>query len=82
MMRAVMISELRTNLAATIDRVIADKDEAIVVRPEGSAVIIDLDEYNSLKETAYLLRSPANARSLFRAIDEIESGRGETHELP
>lgn len=80
-MRAVLISELRTNLAHTIDQIIADKDEAIIVRPEGSAVIIDFDEYNALKETAYLLRSPANARNLFRAIDQVESGQGESHDL-
>ena len=67
-----MMRELRANLAKTIDRVIADKDEVIVVGSEGCVVIIDLDEYDALQETAYLLRSPANARSLFRAIEKIE----------
>jgi antitoxin YefM len=44
-------------------------------------VIVALDDYESLKETAYLLRSPANARRLLASIDRLENGGGTEHEL-
>jgi antitoxin YefM len=44
-------------------------------------VIVSLAEYQSLKETAYLLRSPANARRLLEAIEELESGGGQARSL-
>jgi antitoxin YefM len=43
-------------------------------------VIVSLDDYQSLKETAYLLRSPGNARRLLAAIDRLESGGGVVRE--
>ena len=44
-------------------------------------MIVSLEDYESLKETAYLLRSPANARRLLASIDELETGRGAEREL-
>jgi antitoxin YefM len=44
-------------------------------------VVVALSEYESLKETAYLPRSPANARRLLAAIEQLEAGRGEPHDL-
>ena len=44
-------------------------------------VIVSLDDYESLKETAYLLHSPANARRLLGSIDELESGKGAERKL-
>lgn len=44
-------------------------------------MIVSLDDYESLKETAYLLRSPANARRLLTSIEALESGEGTTREL-
>lgn len=46
-----------------------------------SVVIVALDEYESLRETAYLLGNPANAARLFRSIEELEGGGGSTREL-
>ena len=43
--------------------------------------MVALDDYESLKETAYLLRSPENARRLLGAIDRLEQGAGQPHEL-
>ncbi|WP_277952070.1 type II toxin-antitoxin system Phd/YefM family antitoxin [Tomitella cavernea] len=40
-----------------------------------------LDEYESLKETAYLLKSPENARRLLAAIGRLESGEGVERDL-
>lgn len=45
------------------------------------ARVVSLEDYESLRETAYLLRSPANARRLFDSIERIESGKGEAHAL-
>lgn len=39
------------------------------------------EDYESLKDTAYLMRSPTNARRLLDAMERPESGRGETHDL-
>ncbi|MEV6607564.1 type II toxin-antitoxin system Phd/YefM family antitoxin [Kutzneria sp. NPDC051319] len=44
-------------------------------------MIVSLDDYQSLKETAYLLRSPENARRLITATERLESGGGEHHTL-
>ncbi|QRZ62582.1 type II toxin-antitoxin system Phd/YefM family antitoxin [Rothia sp. ZJ932] len=59
-----------------------DFEEVVITRAgREPAVIISLAEYESLKETAYLLRSPANARRLLDSIDELESGSGSAHSL-
>jgi len=44
-------------------------------------VIVSLEDYEALKETAYLMRSPANARRLLDAMERLEAGRGEPHNL-
>ncbi len=44
-------------------------------------MIVSLDDYESLRETAYLMRSPRNARRLLDAMERLESGRGGPHEL-
>jgi antitoxin YefM len=80
-MRATTVSALRNNLARTLDSVVDDKEEVVIARERGGAVIVDLDEYQSLKETAHLLRSPANARRLFRSVEQLDRGEGVAHEL-
>jgi len=65
-----------------LDSVIDDREEVIVTRSgHEPVVIVSLDEYNSLKETAYLMRSPENARRLLNSMEELEAGRGTSHEL-
>ena len=44
-------------------------------------MIVSLEDYESLKKTAYLMRSPANARRLFDAMERLEAGRGQAHDL-
>jgi antitoxin YefM len=78
-MQATTVSALRTNLARTLDAVVDDKEEVVITREHGSAIIVDLGEYEALKETAYLLRNPANARRIFRSIEQLERGEGESH---
>ncbi|MEV6931727.1 type II toxin-antitoxin system prevent-host-death family antitoxin [Dactylosporangium sp. NPDC051485] len=81
-MRTVSYSELRQNLAKVLDQVVDDAEEVVVTRSgHEAAVIISLREYESLKETAYLMASPANARRLHEAIEELRAGGGEVHDL-
>ncbi len=81
-MRAVTYSDVRKDLARTLDHVVDDAEEVVVTRSGREAVvIIPLREYESLKETAYLMSSPANARHLHEAINELRNGGGEPHDL-
>lgn len=75
-------SEFRTNMAAALDRVTEDLEEVVITRAgHDPAVVISLREYESLKETAYLLGNPANASHLAKGIAEHRAGRGEAHDL-
>ena len=72
-MRTISYSEARQNLSATMMKAVEDH----APRQNGEAcVLMSLEEYNSLEETAYLLRSPANARRLMDSIDSLKSGKG------
>ncbi|MDX3185330.1 type II toxin-antitoxin system prevent-host-death family antitoxin [Streptomyces sp. FT05W] len=81
-MRTMTYTESRARYAETLDAVVDDREEVIVTRAgHDPVVIVALDEYESLKETAYLLRSPENARRLLASIDRLESGGGTVREL-
>lgn len=81
-MRTKSYSESRAKYAQVLDRVVDDQEGVINTRSgHESVVIIPLDEYESLQETAYLMRSPANARRLFEAIERLDSGAGEQRSL-
>jgi antitoxin YefM len=74
-MTAISYTAARENLASTMDRVCNDRDPVIITRNRDQAVVmLSLDDYESLQETAYLLRSPANAKRLFDAIEAAEKG--------
>lgn len=76
-MRTVSYSEARQNLSATMIQTVEDNAPTLITRQNGTAcVLMSLDEYNALEETAYLLRSPANARHLMDSIDELKRGEG------
>jgi len=75
-MKAITYTAARENLASTMDRVCADHEPVIVTRNRDTAVVMmSLEDYSALEETAYLLRSPANARRLLKSIEEYEQGR-------
>ena len=81
-MRTMSYSESRANYAATLDAVVDDREEVVITRAgHEPVVIVALDEYESLKESAYLLRNPANARRLLASIERLESGAGVEHDL-
>ncbi|MDX6240485.1 MAG: antitoxin YefM [Kribbellaceae bacterium] len=75
-------SESRANYAETLDAVTNDREEVIITRAgHEPVVIVSLDDYESLKETAYLLRSPENVRRLLSSIERLESGEGIQRDL-
>lgn len=81
-MKIMSYSESRARYAETLDSVINDREEVVITRAgRESVVIVSLDEYQSLKETAYLTQSPENARLLLDAIERLEAGAGTVHEL-
>ena len=60
-----------------LDTVTNDREEVIITRAgHDPVVVVSLDDYESLKETAYLLKSPANARRLLASIEQLENGGG------
>jgi antitoxin YefM len=82
-MRVTSATELRKNLAAELDRVGADHDYTIITREGGkpTAVLMSLEDFASWQETDYLLRSPANAERLRKAIAELDAGKGQVRDL-
>lgn len=81
-MDAITYTSARANLARTMDRVCDDHEPLIITRgSEQSVVMLSLDDYKALEETAYLLRSPANARRLLAAIEALQAGKGRTRKL-
>ena len=72
----------RARYAEVLDSVANDREEVIITRAgHEPVVIVSLEDYESLRETAYLMRSPANARRLLDAMERLEAGRGEPHDM-
>ena len=82
-MRSTSYSDLRKNLAATLDSVTADHEPVLITRERGkpAAGLISLEDFASYEETAYLLRSPKNAERLSKAIAELDAGKGKARKL-
>lgn len=79
-MDSMTYSAVCANLASAMDRVCNDHEPIIITRNgESSVVMLSLEDYQalaSLKETAYLLRTPANATRLLSAVGELNAGKG------
>jgi antitoxin YefM len=81
-MKTMSYTESRARYAEVLDAVVNDREEVVITRAgHEPAVIVSLDDYESLKETAYLLRSPVNARRLLESIDQLEAGEGVERKL-
>lgn len=76
-MKTMSYSDSRAHYAEMLDTVTDDREEVIITRAgHEPVVVVSLDDYESLKETAYLLKSPANARRLLASIEQLENGEG------
>lgn len=81
-MKTMSYSVSRARYAQVLDDVINNREEIIITRAgHESVVIVSLEDFESLRETAYLMRSPSNARRLLDAMERLETGAGETHDL-
>jgi antitoxin YefM len=81
-MDAVTYSAARANLASTMDRVCNDHEALIITRNgEQSVVMLSLEDFKALEETAYLLRNPTNARRLLNAAAQLNAGKGVARKL-
>ena len=81
-MDAISYTVARANLAKTMEKVCNDHDPVIITRKrESPVVMISLEDYQSMEETTYLLRSPKNARQLLESMAELDAGKGVEREL-
>ena len=81
-MDAITYTHARSNLAQTMEKVCDDHTPVIITRKnQRSVVLLSLEDYQALEETAYLLRSPKNARRLLESVAELEAGGGTEREL-
>ncbi len=81
-MKTLSYTESRARYAEVLDAVVNDREEVVITRAGHEPVVImSLEDFESLRETAYLLRSPANARRLLDAMERLEAGEGQPHEL-
>mgnify|MGYP000276432909 CR=1 FL=1 len=82
-MKTASFSELRTNLANTLDQVADDHEPVLITRTGGkpAAVLMSLEDFASYEETRYLLQFPANEERLLKAIADLDAGKSEEREL-
>ena len=81
-MDAITYTTVRVNLASTMDRVCDDHEPLIITRNgEQSVVMLSLEDFKALEETAYLLRTPAKAKRLLSAAAQLNAGKGVKRKL-
>ena len=81
-MDAITYTTARAHLARTMDRVCNDHEALIITRNgEQSVVMLSLEDYKALEETAYFLRTPENARRILAATAQLNAGTGMEREL-
>lgn len=81
MLVAITASEARRALFPLIEKVNEDRAAIEITSRRGNAVLMSAEDYAAWQETAYLFRSPANARRLLDAIDAVERGELTEHPL-
>jgi antitoxin YefM len=75
-------TESRAKYAEVLDSVVEDREEVVITRAgHDPVVIVALADFESMRETAYLMRSPTNARRLLDAMERLEAGDGVPHDL-
>ncbi len=73
-MKTTSVSNFRANIKRYLDAVILDADSVVINRGNTGAVLISLDEYNSIKGTETILASEKMSRAVQKGLDEIERG--------
>ena len=74
-MKVYSYSEVRQNLSAILNAICDDSEEVIVRRKNGDRIVmIDAEEYESIKETAYLLSSESNRKALLESLNQAKAG--------
>lgn len=81
-MKAITYTAARENLASTMDQVCSDRAPVIITRNrDQSVVMLSLEEFEALEETAHLLRSPVNAKRLMDSVSSLEAGKGKVRKV-
>lgn len=81
-MNALTYTYTRQHLAEVMRAVNDDHAPVVVTSQRGKPVVIlSLEDYQSLEETAYLLRNPQGAKRLIDSIEELRAGGGQVREL-
>lgn len=81
-MDSISYTSARSNLAKTMEQVCDDHAPVAITRKgQGAVVMMSMDDYQALEETAYLLRSPKNVKRLLESIAELEGGKGKERVL-
>ena len=70
-------TELRSNLKGYLDRVVKDSDNVIVNRGNGAVVIMSMEEYESMVETAYIMSQPDLVEAIRRGDEDVKNGNYE-----
>lgn len=78
---AVTVTAARKDFYRLVKEVNLDHTEVEITSKSGTAFLVSADDYSALKETAYLLRSPANAARLAASAQQVRQGRATLHEL-
>jgi len=77
-MQIISFTEARNGLKSVLDRVVNDADCTVITRRDSEdAVVMSLDYYDSLIETVYLLKSPANGEHLRKSIEQFNQGKAQ-----
>jgi len=81
-MKVINFSDARNHLKSVLDQVVDDASYTIISRRDAEdAVVMSLDQFNSLMETVHLLKSPANAAHLEKSIRQYRAGKAKVHPL-
>ena len=81
-MKVINYSDARNKLKSVLDQVISDADYTVITRRDAEdAVVMSLDQFNSLMETVHLLKTPANATHLAKSIEQYQSGQTKERQL-
>ena len=81
-MSTITYSNARDHLAEVWDKTVSSREPVIVSRRGAeSIVMLPLDEWTGIQETAHLLRSPTNAQRLLAALNRLEQGEGQVYSM-